>query len=510
MNTIARCFYGQVQTALLFICMSVSALAGCARLSEAPEPFVPALPASMNIHATYEVALRQQPETLYPAADDVPAIALDTLIEGVLRHNPALQADLAYHEGRLLRIPQEVSLPDPSALLAVARSSGGTVEEQRFGLDPAAPPKKVGMSSAVAYTLQVMQPLPWPEKLRLKGRLAAQEAAIAFETHNIRLLDTIHELSRAYYALSFEYASLALARTEKQYLEQYIESTAIGYAVGRHGRQALLKAQTEMARLDNEILGFPGRIESLRADMRAAVGDLNAADALLGQGRVLSLDQLDTPLPEVEPRELLAEAMRLLPEAAQLERQIELGQLRQALAREDYRPDFTVGIEYMNSAASAMSMGASGRRDTIGLMAGFTIPVPNARRRAQLAEARLIEREAQLRKRALEVNTATALEGAFERIHSLAERITVYDDTLIPLARETYETSRVEYETGVGDYLNMLDALRMMVNLREEQLRLKRDYLFLLADIQRITGARFVFLQTDHESQTLMEEASHE
>lgn len=371
-------------------------------------------------------------------------------------------------------------------------------------------PREVRMRSAMAYTMQVMQPLPWPEKLRLKGELAAQEAAIAFETHNIRLLDAIHELSRAYYALSFEYASLDLLREEKRYLEQYIETTAAGYAVGRHGRQALLKAQTEMARLDNEILGFSGRIESLRADMRAAIGDLDAADALLGAGRVTPLDQLDLSLPDVAPRDLLAEAMRLLPEATQLERQIELGQLRQALAREDYRPDFSIGLEYMNSAASAMGMGASGRRDTIGLMAGFTIPVPNARRRAQLAEARLIEREAQLRKQALEVNTAAALEGAFERLRSLAERIMVYDDSLIPLAYETYETSRAEYEMGIGDYLNMLDALRMMINLRHEQVRLKRDSMLLLADVQRIVGARFVFHATPPDEETLTEEVSHE
>lgn len=500
----------QTCASALFLGMFLSVLAGCARLGEAPGPSAPALPTAMNIHAGRTVTLRQQPETLYQEDEDGPVISLDALIEAVLRHNPELQADLAFHEGRLQRIPQEISLPDPSAQLKIARSSGGTVEEARFGLDPAAPPKKVGMSSAVAYTLQIMQPLPWPEKLRLKGRIAAHEAAIAFETHNIRLLDTIRGLSRAYYALAFEHASLALTREEKRYLEQYIETTAAGYAVGRHGRQALLKAQTEMARLDNEILGFPGRIESLRAELRAAVGDLDAADALLNTGQVMPIDQLDAPLPEVGPREMLAEAMRLLPEAAQLERQIELGQLRKALAREDYRPDFSVGIEYMNSAASTMGMGASGRRDTVGLMAGFTIPVPNARRRAQLAEARLIEREARLRKQALEVNTAAALEAAFERMHSLAERILVYDDSLMPLAYETYETSRAEYETGIGDYLNMLDALRTMIDLRHEQLRLKRDYLLLLADVQRIVGARFVFHATPFDEETLTEEASHE
>ncbi len=483
---------------------------GCVHYGDAPTSSSPALPLSMSLPMTRVTQLREQPDALYQEHKQDAVVSLDVLIEAVLRHNLELQADLAYYEGRLQRVPQETSLPDPSAQLKVARSSGGTVEQARFGLDPAAPPKKVGMNSAVAYTLQVVQPLPWPKKLRLKGQIAAQEAVIAFETHNIRLLDIIHGLSRAYYALSFEHASLDLAREEKRYLEQYIETASVGYAVGRHGRQALLKAQTEVVRLESEMLDFPGRIESLRAELRGAVGDVNAANALLGVNYVVPFDRIETPLPEIQPSELLAEAMRLLPEATRLERQIELGQLRQSLAREDYRPDFSVGLEYMNGAASSMSMGASGQRDTVGLMAGLTIPVPNVRRRTQLTEARLVEREARLRKQALEVNTAAALEAAFERMHSLAERLLVYDDSLIPLAFETYETSRAEYEMGVGDYLNMLDALRMMINLRHEQLRLKRDYLFLLADIQRVTGARFLFHATHLEGETLLEEASHE
>ena len=499
-----------LRTAIPWACILFLISIGCARFGDMPAPSSPALPMSVNLPVARTTHLREQPDALYQKYEQGAVVSLDALIEAVLRHNPELQADLAYHEGRLQRIPQEMSLPDPSAQLKIARSSGGTVEEQRFGLDPAAPPKKVGMSSAVAYTLQVMQPLPWPEKLRLKGRLAAQEAAIAFETHNIRLLDRIHELSRAYYALSFEHGALGLTREEKQYLEQYLETTTVGYAVGRHGRQALLKAQTEMARLDNEILGYRGRIETLRAELRAAVGNLEAANALIGVNHVVPLDRIETPLPEIQPSELLAEAMRLLPEATRLERQIELGQLRQSLARADYRPDFSVGLEYMNSAASTMSMGASGRRDTVGLMAGVTIPVPNARRRAQLTEARLIEREAHLRKQALEVNTAMALEAAFEHMRSLAERILVYDDSLIPLAYETYETSRAEYEMGVGDYLNLLDALRMMITLRHEQLRLKRDYLLLLADIQRVTGARFVFHAATNVEESFTEEIPHE
>jgi len=364
-------------------------------------------------------------------------------------------------------------------------------------MDGTAPaPETVKMGSAVAYTFQVMQPIPWPERLRLKGELAAQEAEVAFETHNMRLLDLIRDVSRSYYELAFEYASLALTREEKAYVEQFLETALVGYAVGRHGRQPLLKAQTELAQLDKELLAYPGRIESQRAAFRAAIGDLAEADALLEERRVPPLGDIEIKLPDIAPRELASRAMELLPEATRFDRQIEIGQLAQALAREDYRPDFVVGLEYMNSAASAMSMGASGRRETVGVMAGFTIPVPNARRRAQLAEARLMEKEARYRKQALEVNTAAALEGAFARLHSLADRLRVYEDSLAPLALETYETSLAEYETGIGDYLNLLDALRMLLRLRHEQLQLKRDYLLLLADVQRITGARFIFQDT--------------
>lgn len=487
----------------------ILAISGCAHVSEPPTPRAPKAPEYLELTAGTRHELRQQPETLYPDTDwDI--LSLESLIEGVVRANPDLQADLAAYEGRLQRIPQETSLPDPSAQMAVSRSGGGTIEEQRPEMDPAAPPKISGLESQLAYTLQVMQPIPWPKRLRLKGQMAEREADLTFETYNIRLLDTIHEVARLYHELSFEHALLALMREEKLFLEQYLEAAAAGYTVGRSGRQALLKAQTEIARTDQEILGFPGRIEAMYAALRGAVGDLEEADRLMSNRRVPALDTIDFALPDMPPHQMAARAMELLPEAAQLDRQVEIGQLAHALAREDYRPDFMVGLEYMNSAASAMAMGASGRRDTIGVMVGVTIPVPNARRRAQLAEARFIEKEARHRKRALEVRTAAALEGAFEQLGSLADRNLVYDDALIPLAVETYETSRAEYETGMGDYLDLLDALRMLLGLRREQLELKRDYLLLMNDVQRITGARFVFMDSSAVPARDTKESEHE
>lgn len=491
----------------------MATIAGCAHVSDAVAPRAARLPELLEMPVVEMTTLREQPDALYLEEDGDDMVTLNALIEAAFRSNPELQADLAGYEGRLQRIPQETSLPDPTVQMKLAYSSGGIVpREKQFPAPAVQLPGTQSMQSATAYTLQVVQPIPWPERLRLKGALAGQEAEIAFETHNTRLLDILHETTRQYHILAFEYAALALVREEKRYVAQYLDATAAGYVVGRHGRQAVLKAQTELVRLDKELLAFQGRIESSRAALRAAIGDLDAADALLNQGRVPPLGDIDIVLPDITPRDLAARAMALLPEAMRLDRQIEIGQLAQSLAREDYRPDFSIGLEYMNSAASSMSMNASGRRDTVGLMAGFTVPLPNARRRAQLAEARLMEKEARYRKQALAANTAAALEGAFERLYSLTEQIMVYGDGLIPLARETYETSRAEYEMGIGDYLNLLDALRVMLRLYQEELELKRDYLLLLADVQRITGARLVFQQRSGppDSETLSEETRHE
>ncbi len=481
--------------------------AGCARLSEAPRQAAP--PPALVIAATHPKALRHQPEVLFaPEPADVDVVTLDALIEAVLRANPEVQADLAYYEGRLQKAPQQRALPDPMAQFEVM----------------------VADDDSTTYALQLVQPIPWPKRLRLKGQLAEKEAAIAFESHQIRLLDIVHELSRRYYELAFEYASLDLVREEKAYIDQLLETAGVGYAVGRHGRQALLKAQTESARLDNVILAYPGRIEALRAALRARVGDLAVADALLAQRRTASLNQVLLALPDAPQEDLLAEAMRLLPEATQLDHKIELGQIAHSLARADYVPDFMVGIKYMymdnedrsKSARAPMTVDAGGMaapspRDTGGMsgakdrnsvefMVGFTIPIPNARRRAQLLEARAMENEARLRKHALTVNTATALEAAFSRLYSLADQYTVYESTLIPLAVDAYETSRAEYETGVGGYLDLLDAQRTFLRLRHEQLEIKRDCLLLIADIQRVTGARFIFEQT-HSDHALGEQA---
>ncbi len=485
--------------------------AGCVHSPEAPSPASPTLPPAITLSAHMPDTIRHEPESLFAMPASTDTVALDALIGAALRTNPDLQGDLAHYAAQLQRIPQETSLPDPSAQVKVSRSRGGAMPGTPLFPPPAVQfPQRTSMPSTTAYTLQAVQPIPWPARLRLQGQIAGEEAAAAFETHNIRLLDIIHDLSRQYYSLSHDYAHLALIRQEKAYVEQFLESALAGYAVGRHGRQPVLMAQTELARLDNELLAFPGRLASRYAALRAHIDDDPLADALHVGQPVTDFDALPLTLPDATPDELLTVAMQLLPEATKIDREIEIGRLAQALAREEYRPDFVAGLEYMNSAAASMNMAASGRRDTVGVIVGITIPVPNARRRAQQAEARLRETEAQHRRRALEINTAAALESAFEQLYSMADRITVYEKTLIPLALDTYETGRVEYETGIGDYISLLDALRTLVRTQQEQLELKRDALLLLVDIQRITGARFVFAEQADNIQASGEEAPHD
>ena len=127
--------------------------------------------------------------------------------------------------------------------------------------------------------------------------------------------------------------------------------------------------------------------------------------------------------------------------------------------------------------------------DAWSVSLGFNIPIPNARRRAQLKEAELREEEQRHRRDAAEHRIREGVEGAIARLRSIESQLIVYEDSLIPLAGEAFQTSQALYRTGQSTYLDLLDAQHTMISTQRRFLAAQRDYMLALADLERVVGA---------------------
>ncbi|GAB4315635.1 MAG: TolC family protein [Candidatus Sumerlaeia bacterium] len=391
-------------------------------------------------------------------------LRLDDLVAEAMIHNPMLQAEYSRYLGQREQIAQARSLPDPMMKL-----------------------KLMGVQrDAMKRDLEVMlsQMFPWFGKLRLMGEMADAESRAAKAQYQTALLDVMRDIKENYYKLEFEHAAWRLRSEEKNLLQQILYSLSAAYAGGQTGRQPLLKTQTELARVESELVTFPAKIRSIEAELNRLTG--------APPGRPMPPPgELPRDVVRVPQDDLIRMASEHRPELERLRAMIEKAQAQIRLAKKDYFPDITLGVIYQTNVDRQEMVPEED--DMWSLELGFNIPIPNARRRAQIRQAHLAEQEFTERTEAVLLDIEAALRTVEIDLNNLYDQISLYENNLLPLADETLAISRQEYRAGKGSFLDVLDAERMLLNVRLEYLRLLRDYRLNLVRLERALGAEVIF-----------------
>jgi len=396
-------------------------------------------------------------------------LTLSAAIETALLNNPSLRADFAAFEAAALEVPQASSLMDPRVSYTQFVEGVQTrVGEQQF-------------------VAGVSQMFPWFGKLRLQGSVARAEAMQVLQSYRARMLDVRQQVQQAWYRLAYEQAALALAEEDKRTIEQTLEAAAALYGAGQRGRGSLLQSQTELARIENELTGYPARIAALREQLARLLlvkdlGDVPALDDAVG-------GEFSLPGAEV----LIAEAVSLRPEIERFRLREDEAELRHELARKDYYPDLTLGLNYVgvgdrpDNPMGAMAPDDEGD-DAWGVSVGFTIPILNARRRAAKEQALRQREEAEWWRIATETEVEEQVRSLLPRLASLDRQLGVLRSNLLPLAEEAYATNQAGYTSGQATFLDMLDAQRTLIGVRRDLLIARRDYLLAAAELERAVG----------------------
>ena len=369
--------------------------------------------------------------------------AADRLVAEALQRTPEIAAARAAVEAAQRRIEPARTLPDPSASISY-QNDGRSLS--------------LGKAEGSFAGLMLSQPLPWPGKLALAGRAAESEAR-EIETGTLgRTGLTIEARVRnAWYDVALAGEIDRLIEERRETAQQIEATTRDRYAAGLAVQQDVLRAQVELARIDE-----------LKAAQRAViVGRLAELNRLAGREQDAPLD---TPggLPPIAPvpsiSDLITSALSRSPEAAGARQSIETGRLRVEIAKKNFLPDFVVSAGSMYRGSFEMGpMWQAG--------VGVSLPIwINRRQQNQLAEAQarvagqtaetdVIGRELELRTR--------------ERIAQLEaanEVATLYGETIVPLDQLSYESALASYRAGKVPFVTVFDAVNALYGDRANYL----------------------------------------
>jgi cobalt-zinc-cadmium efflux system outer membrane protein len=401
-----------------------------------------------------------------PSPSEVPAagdsLALDEVLSLARERNPRLQALEAAAQAAAYRQPEASTLPDPTLQLGV----------MNFGL----PDFNADMPTSMAPSVQVMQMIPFPGKLSVKGDIAAYDREIAERGAEEAWWDVRESASSMFYDLYALDHRITVMRETLSLLQDFQQVAKALYVAGT-GRQAdVLRADVEVARMDGDIR----QMEAMRTTKAARLNALldRPADTPVPNP---ALGALPVDLPDPGTLRAWAQESRPLLERGRLG--VAQAEKRSALAHRQLWPDLTVGFTYgqRNRGLGTERMGSA--------VVGFTLPVhAGSRQYAARDEAAAMERLARAQLGSLEADVDARigeLLAELERARKLAE---LYRDEVIPEAHATVESAFSSYRVGSVDFMTLLDA-HMTANRYEGELyQLFGDYGKAVAALESAVG----------------------
>jgi cobalt-zinc-cadmium efflux system outer membrane protein len=334
-------------------------------------------------------------------------------------------------------------------------------------------PENFRVDQAGNNIFRLSQKIPFPGKLRLKGEIAAKDAARMEAELKATEIDTVAQVKKAYYDLWLVYQNLEVYSRDKELVAQFARIAEQKYAVGQVSQPDVLRAQVELTRLINRVTTETLALHKAQARLNALLS--RPPEAPLG-------------IPQDPPPPVVAYSMADLenltlqnrPELIGQTRVVERENLALALASKAYYPDFEVSVSrFVNF----------GQRDGFGLVVSASIPLAfKYKYDAGVEEAVANRQTAQSELRRLHDLALFEVKQALVEAQTALEQLTLFLYTHIPQAEQALAASQIGYQTGNLDFLSLIDSVRAVEQVHLEHLIAAANFEKAWAELERAVG----------------------
>ena len=387
---------------------------------------------------------------------------LPQLIDEALKNSPDLHASGYRTSAAEYRIPQAKTLPDPMITFGY--------QNEGFTKFTYGNPNNANTQGIVS----VAQSFLFPGKLALRGEAAAKESESIGADYEALRLKIIARVKEVYFDLYNTYKSIDLINERTDLFTQVENAALARYSTGKGSQQEVLMAQTEKYVLLEKEEMLRQKVEALDAMMNAVVG--RPANAPLGR---------PSYLPHVDPVYSLDELIRASyvqsPELKSLDKKIEAAEVKVALAKKDYYPDFTITGSYFPRGNDFYDMWS--------LTATVNLPIfQRTKQRQAVNEAEASLNEARSEKEATRLMIASGIRDNYAMLKASDKLMSLYKDGLIPKSYQDVELSLSGYKTGSVDALTVITRLKAVIDYEISYWSQFAEHEKAIARIEALTG----------------------
>lgn len=353
-----------------------------------------------------------------------------------LEHNPQLEiarAQIGEAKGRKV---EAVSLPDPAVIASLDQQRGifrsGIAGQKNFG---------VGVL------------VPFPNKLRLQGKIAQADVQSAELSYQLQRQLVAAQTAEAYDSLLVALKHRADLTEAETLARDFLKRTEARFNAGTAAKLDVIKATVEVAQASNQLLTNALDVQNAGS----------ALDRLLGGPMavaVLPTDSLVVPdsLPSLD--RLVAVGLEARPELASIAAQRQGARAATSLAKQFWLPDLTLSVNRDYNLP-----------DPALFSTGLAFPLPIffwQHTRGQIAESSFRERELAASERDLRAAVTQDLRDSYATARIALQQAVFIRDQLLPSARAAYRAASASYTLGGSSALEVLDARRTLLDAESQ------------------------------------------
>ena len=416
---------------------------------------------SSFLHAPHSVPFQHETFT----RDTKSVTPLTSLISEALRNNPEIRAALQEREAARQRILPAKALDDPLLEAGVINAPLASSPFNREDMTM----KMIGLS----------QRYPFPGKRSLRKEVASKDAEAIDYGYQETVNRVVRDLRVAYYELGLTLEMTKLVEKNKLILEDFTHLAVDHYEVGMGAQADAFKAQTEVSRMQDELLQLARKRPVIEAEIIRALGRSTYEGALLPEP--LHMHEAFLNL-----QSLREQALSQRPQLLALQSLVARNKKTVELAHKEYFPDFDVRLSY---GQRDKMLDGNHRPDMVSMTVAINLPIW----RSNKIEPRIAESQA-MHYQALDLHQAQSNEIAAQLRQQVAmaeqnlKSVRLYQTTILPQARLTVESALAAYKVNQVDFLTLLDNQLTVFNYEISLVTAIANYNKALAELDLLTG----------------------
>lgn len=388
------------------------------------------------------------------------AASLASLIEEATAKNPQVLAANHAYKAASQTPKSEAALPDTQLMI------------QHLSVGSPRPFAGYTNNEFAYIGIGISQEIPYPGKRKLRAEVAGSEAESLQAQVTSTSRDVIERIKSAYFRLSYAQQSIHVLEHHDQVLAEMQQIAESRYRVGQGNQQDVLKTQLQHTKILQEITMSRRDEGQLEAQLKQLL------DRPQDSSDIVAEPLIQRALPYSQSQ-LLQLAQEQNPQIHAQQAMLRQTQSQVALARKEFRPDFSLQYMYQNTDRKF--------RDYYMLTFGVTLP-NRGRRNAELAEANEKQERAKQELHGEIQRQMAEIQQAFVSVQSSAEQLKIYKDGLIPQAAAAFRAGLVAYQANRQEFQALLSSFLDALDLDLQYQRELAEYESALAKIEALTG----------------------